>query len=171
MTKPVRLRLSRAKGFNLQAASRALNGLDAVKVTRPGKYGNPFNFSRSEYCWAALSFGCRGDRLGRQEASVRAFRDWIDPRWGRQTLSMEEQPKLAGAGGECNLGPKIAAGAAPARADIVRDLRGKNLACWCKPGDPCHADVLLELANASSVANPDSARVTAHEEPADAPLS
>ena len=27
-------------------------------------------------------------------------------------------------------------------------LRAKNLACWCKPGTPCHADVLLELANA-----------------------
>jgi hypothetical protein len=39
----------------------------------------------------------------------------------------------------------------PDRADFVRaiksNLRGKNLACWCKPGDPCHADVLLELAN------------------------
>lgn len=33
-------------------------------------------------------------------------------------------------------------------ADVVRDLRGKNLACWCKPGDACHADVLLEIANA-----------------------
>ena len=27
-------------------------------------------------------------------------------------------------------------------------LRGKDLACWCKPGEPCHADVLIELANA-----------------------
>ena len=27
-------------------------------------------------------------------------------------------------------------------------LRGKNLACWCRPGAMCHADVLLELANA-----------------------
>lgn len=26
-------------------------------------------------------------------------------------------------------------------------LRGKNLACWCKPGALCHADVLLEIAN------------------------
>ena len=26
-------------------------------------------------------------------------------------------------------------------------LRGKDLACWCKPGEPCHADVLLSLAN------------------------
>ena len=33
------------------------------------------------------------------------------------------------------------------RAKIFTELRGKNLACWCKPGDPCHADVLLELAN------------------------
>ena len=27
------------------------------------------------------------------------------------------------------------------------ELRGKNLACWCKIGQPCHADVLLDLAN------------------------
>lgn len=27
------------------------------------------------------------------------------------------------------------------------ELRGKNLACWCKLDAPCHADVLLELAN------------------------
>ena len=36
------------------------------------------------------------------------------------------------------------------RDDIDLDpaeLRGKNLACWCKLDAPCHADVLLELAN------------------------
>jgi hypothetical protein len=27
------------------------------------------------------------------------------------------------------------------------DLRGKNLACWCREDEPCHGDVLLELAN------------------------
>jgi hypothetical protein len=26
-------------------------------------------------------------------------------------------------------------------------LRGKNLACWCPLGGPCHADVLLHIAN------------------------
>lgn len=26
------------------------------------------------------------------------------------------------------------------------NLIGKNLACWCKIGKPCHADVLLDLA-------------------------
>lgn len=34
----------------------------------------------------------------------------------------------------------------PMQCDI-EELRGKNLACWCKVGEPCHADVLLELAN------------------------
>jgi hypothetical protein len=29
----------------------------------------------------------------------------------------------------------------------IAPLRGKNLACWCPPGQPCHADVLLQVAN------------------------
>lgn len=29
----------------------------------------------------------------------------------------------------------------------LAELRGKNLACWCPLDQPCHADVLLELAN------------------------
>jgi Domain of unknown function (DUF4326) len=28
-------------------------------------------------------------------------------------------------------------------------LRGKDLACWCPPGEACHADILLVLAKAS----------------------
>ena len=35
----------------------------------------------------------------------------------------------------------------PAIADIRTELHGKNLACWCKPVEPCHADALMELAN------------------------
>lgn len=27
-------------------------------------------------------------------------------------------------------------------------LKGKNLACWCPLDQPCHADILLEIANA-----------------------
>lgn len=26
-------------------------------------------------------------------------------------------------------------------------MRGKNLACWCRADEKCHADVLLRLAN------------------------
>jgi hypothetical protein len=35
------------------------------------------------------------------------------------------------------------------RRDLVRDeLASYDLACWCPLDQPCHADVLLELANA-----------------------
>jgi len=33
------------------------------------------------------------------------------------------------------------------RESIRFYLGGKNLACWCPPDKPCHADVLLEIAN------------------------
>jgi hypothetical protein len=29
----------------------------------------------------------------------------------------------------------------------IEELRGRNLACWCAPGSPCHAEILLEMAN------------------------
>jgi hypothetical protein len=32
--------------------------------------------------------------------------------------------------------------------DIPRYLRGHDLCCWCSLDQPCHADVLLEIANA-----------------------
>lgn len=147
MSEPVRLQLSRRKGFDLQALSLSTNGLECVPVARPGKWGNPFDFRKSECGWAALSFGCRGDRLGRQEASVRVFRMWIDPPYGRRTIKFEEQPFFQGPRGKrANVGPPVRAGEAPTR-DALTQLRGKNLACWCKLGEPCHADVLLELAN------------------------
>lgn len=34
----------------------------------------------------------------------------------------------------------------------IKQLRGKNLACWCPAGSACHADVLLRLANAELTA-------------------
>ncbi len=31
--------------------------------------------------------------------------------------------------------------------DNIEDLRGKDPACWCPLDEPCHVDVLIELAN------------------------
>lgn len=39
----------------------------------------------------------------------------------------------------------------------AEQLRGKNLACWCPLDQPCHADVLLEMANAPIDASGESA--------------
>lgn len=74
----------------------------AVKVTRPGRWGNPHPIGkRCKLC------GAMHDR----DESIALFRRDVD-------------------------------------TDAVRrELKGRDLACWCKPDEPCHADVLLEIAN------------------------
>lgn len=124
MTRPVRLQLSRRKGFSLQAATIAANGLPAVAVARPGIWGNPFTIRRAQEIGY---FKC--DDAGAQAHVVECFRSWIS---GSNKWWMGEESESRRAQFHANL----------------PSLRGKNLACWCKPGEPCHADVLLELANA-----------------------
>lgn len=58
MGEPRRIQLSRKRGFNLQAVSQALNGLPAIKVTRPGRWGNPWTFANSGNVHPALRFAC-----------------------------------------------------------------------------------------------------------------
>lgn len=121
MTQPVRLQLSRRKGFNLQALSGATNDLPVVNVARPGQWGNPWSIRPPGWrgAWAVLGPGAPiggvlcGNQEGAHLLAVKAFRTFA-----------EAEP-----------------------AEKHEPLRGKNLACWCKLGTPCHADVLIELAN------------------------
>ena|SRR4030042_1037108 len=112
--KPVRLQLSRKKGFKLTSP----NGLPIAVVSRPSKWGNPHVLK--EYKFASISPGLY-DSLRRAMAT----RDF-------------EMSLVIGLLGFTE-------------ADVRRELRGKNLACWCPPrgnGDEnCHADVLLRIAN------------------------
>ena len=66
------------------------------------------------------------DRVAAQAKAVGLYRRWVT--------------------GEPGLGPK----APPALETIIRELGGHNLACWCAPGTPCHADVLLAMANSEN---------------------
>lgn len=127
---PVRLQLSRAKGFNLQALSRATNGLEAVNVARPSKWGNPFVIG-SQVVSGGKGKPTTVHAMPSDEAIAR-FRTFV-----MRIETSEEKEHYAETFG----------GWFPDLADIVRYLRRKNLACWCKPGMPCHADVLLEIAN------------------------
>ena len=133
--KPRRIQLTRAKGWRMPE--------NTVIVDRRTRWGNPFDFRPSVHSWTALSYGCRGDRPGRHEASVKAFREWVDVPEGKVCALLERQVKF----GPVSVAPKVSAGMAPSTEEIRTHLRGKNLACWCKPGTPCHADVLLEIAN------------------------
>ena len=56
--RPVRLQLSRKKGFSLQKLSRETNGLEAVNVARPGKWGNPFTVANTGRAPSVLRFAC-----------------------------------------------------------------------------------------------------------------
>lgn len=38
----------------------------------------------------------------------------------------------------------------PALIMSLDELKGKDLICWCAP-EPCHADILLELANEGGI--------------------
>lgn len=117
MTKPVRLQLQRRARFNLQRLSQESNGLACVNVARPSKWGNPFPIGGRVYDPAT-----GGPLLVRDAAhAVALHRGWL-----LQVLDHERGGALTAALGY---------------------LRGRNLACWCQPGHPCHADVLLELAN------------------------
>lgn len=118
--RPVRLQLSRRRGFRLQEHSRAVNGLPAVNVARPSKWGNPFRVAKAVECGGVRVPGITA------EAAVAAFRQ----RW---EAALAQWPS--------------------ARAALA-ELAGRNLACWCRPGAPCHADVLLELANTPSSGPP-----------------
>jgi hypothetical protein len=31
--------------------------------------------------------------------------------------------------------------------DVKKELKGKNIGCYCEIGTPCHGDVLLEIVN------------------------
>jgi len=103
MSEPVRVQLSRKKGWRMPP--------NTVKVDRTTRWGNPYNWKLGVEV---------GNEAWAKGAAVDLFRQWLKD--GR--------------------GPS-----APTDEDYRSALRGKNLACWCRLDQPCHADVLLELAN------------------------
>lgn len=121
---PVRLQLRRSRGFNLQTLSLATNGLPAVNCTRSSKsYGNPFRLLNEE--GAALIEDTRDGSA-----------------WGVPWADAERQVVAAF---ERHIGLSQNAGF---RAEAIEDLRGKNLACWCRLDQPfCHVNVWLRIAN------------------------
>ncbi len=95
----------------------------AIVVARPSRWGNPFTVAGAIEAGFAMN-----DTDGRRVA-VEAFRSWLTG-----------DPWAAGSGKAWD--DRLAAYLAS-----ISELRGRDLACWCPLDQPCHADVLLELAN------------------------
>lgn len=87
MIRPVGIQLRRTARFRLQDVSRAINGLPAFSVARPGRFGNPFTVK------AWLDGGWGGDP---QEAVVAAHRAWLESRacWP-VAIALEPIPDLS----------------------------------------------------------------------------
>lgn len=96
----------------------------SVKVDRATIWGNPFTRA------GAREAGYKGSDADLDAFNVAAFAGWLGGNRDRPWVTGRE---------------------ADARRYLILsrlpELRGKSLACWCKPGSPCHADVLIELAN------------------------
>lgn len=94
---------------------------NTVYVGRPTIWGNPVRIEKDGQCFRVARDGdvlaWRDTEQEAAEQAVNCYRDILD--------MMSDD----------------------ARSDFLAGLRGKNLACWCKEKSPCHADVLLELAN------------------------
>lgn len=131
---PERLQLSRRRGYRKPAG--------CVLVARPSKWGNPFGIDCWEWrmCgephWACVvrdthrvvsRHDTRADAVAKAVAMF------------RRLMTLDGRP-LARFVRKWYLDPP------PAPADLA-GLRGKDLACWCPAGRPCHADVLIEIAN------------------------
>lgn len=93
------------------------NGLPIVCCGRPSKYGNPFYVGKPKDC------GCRSAGECMHNVFVcDTAQEAVDA-----YRSIERSEKRL--------------------AEIRRELGGKNLSCWCDLDQPCHVDVLLEIAN------------------------
>ena len=126
---PKRIQRSRARGWRMG---------DAIYVGRGSRWGNPFSVDVIGHAVACglMTYGLPG---GGEDESILGSQDWalfeaeIAVKLYRRFLELLPEDR---------------------RNALIAPLRDHDLACWCslttpegKPV-PCHADVLLKLANA-----------------------
>jgi len=127
---PARIQRRRLKGWRAPAG--------AIYVGRGSKWGNPCTQIRMP----ALDGSAweREGRLGKTSGQHHGFRHPDGTTTSHLVLDATREQAVAMYRDWLNQRPSLAAAA---RAGLV----GRDLMCWCPPGEPCHADVLLELAN------------------------
>jgi len=135
-TSPIRIRRKRIKGWRMPEG--------AVSVTRPNRFGNPFyleecsgeQYMRARFGRKVMTIGLSVER-GQLEGVtvVEAYRAWLTGKPSVLYHYLMDEMELSRGTRKNTL------------KHIKRDLVGKDLACFCPLDQPCHADVLLEIAN------------------------
>lgn len=92
----------------------------AVYVGRPTVWGNPYRWQEyPDYGYDPYDIA----ELRRMATSD--FEGLVTGRWAR--IGLDDIPDYP--------------------VDRIGELAGRDLVCWCPEGVPCHADVLLTIAN------------------------
>ncbi|OZD74916.1 DUF4326 domain-containing protein [Rhodococcus sp. 05-339-2] len=91
----------------------------AVYVGRPTKWGNPYRVG-DESAWIGADLLFSGD--DGEPLNARDTVELFSAAMGRYVLAVTPE-------------------------QVRAELEGQLLVCWCPLDQPCHADVLLELAN------------------------
>ena len=131
---PVRVQRKRTKGWRMPE--------NTVYVGRPTIYGNPFEAFKTECCgfWDVRDDNGVTYLVDHNATHAESHL----PRWAK-SYATRESVRLFHDDLTYWLGGRMSHD--PALAEAIHGLRGKDLACWCPLDKPCHADVLLELAN------------------------
>lgn len=128
---PIRVQLRRTKGWRMPE--------NTVKVDRTTRFGNPFV---CHYVAGADDVHCERCDPDASYCCLKTFREYV-------VSGIERRPSVTGS----MFAGLDGLNGYPNRTRLVAgldSLRGKNLACWCALDRPCHADILLELANAET---------------------
>jgi hypothetical protein len=122
MSDPKRIQRQRTKGWRMPDG--------AVYVGRPTIWGNPFHV---------------GEFVShRHRSSAHPFDFYIDH---HQIVSADQAVRLFRKIVTDPVEHQVVDHLTPTPNTIRAYLAGRDLACWCPLDQPCHADVLLELAN------------------------
>ena len=114
---------------------------DAVIVARPSKWGNPFRVERAGSCHVSTELTSQWRNGPHWHTVWPEGASWCYPTAAEAAARAVEvlDFRIQFAPDEVNY---------PTQDEIRAELAGRDLACWCPLDQPCHADVLLELANA-----------------------
>lgn len=118
---PQRIQRKRTKGFKLPP--------NTLCATRPGKFGNPFRVGMY------VKLGNGGDGMTylacTDKRNATADYTYIDTTQQAVDIYREYRRRY------------------PLSSELLAQLRAAEwIACYCQLNEPCHTDVLLEIANA-----------------------
>lgn len=118
---------------------------NTIYVGRPTLYGNPFRPYLAECCghWDVVDDNEVTYLVDHGRTHERDYPLTTKAEATRKAVELYDAELTYWFGGRMQWDPVL--------IEAVRKLRGHNLACWCPLDQPCHADVLLEIANGGAV--------------------